>query len=178
MKVKRRQPLLLLLLLGFGKAFVSAAVASRLSPASHWLEESSAPSEDTKTLCRRGLNNANNAPMKRRIGWARLNEVMFGTENVVEDVISGFATRLPPASHLLEEYTAPSTDMKTLRRRGLNSNDPDPLKRKIDWARLNEVVFGTENVVEVITTGVATKFVVITGYLLAGESSLHSCYVM
>ena len=106
MKVKGRQPLLLLLLLGFGKSFVSAAgAASRHSPATHWLEE----------------------------------------------------------------YSVPSTKVRTLWQRGLNITDQDPLKRKIDWARLNEVVFGTENVVEVITTGVATKFVVITGYLLAGE---------
>ena len=106
MKVKGRQPLLLLLLLGFGKSFVSATAASRHSPASHWLEE----------------------------------------------------------------YSTHPTDVKTLWRRGLNITDTDPLKRKIDWARLNEVVFGTENVVEVVTTGVATKVVVITGYLLAGES--------
>ena len=106
MKVKGWQPLLLLLLLGFGKAFVSAAAGSRHSPVSHWLE--------------------------------------------------GCSTH--------------STDVKTLGQRGLNSTDNDPLKRKIDWARLNEVVFGTENVVEVVTTGVATKVVVITGYLLAGES--------
>ena len=110
MKVKGRQPLLLLLLLGFGKAFVSAAAASRHSLASHWLQE----------------------------------------------------------------YSTQSTDVKTLWGRGLNITDPDPLKRKIDWVRLNEVVFGSDNVVEVVTTGVATKVVVIAGYLLAGESWLTS----
>ena len=46
--------------------------------------------------------------------------------------------------------------------------DPDPLDRKIDWDMLMGMM-GPENMVEVITTGVATKMVLITGYLLAGK---------
>ena len=89
-------------------------------------------------------------------------------------VSAAAASRHYHDSHWLEEYSVPSTKVRTLGQRGLNSTDNDLLKRKIDWARLNEVVFGTENVVEVITTGVATKFIVITGYLLAGESYFSS----
>ena len=61
-----------------------------------------------------------------------------------------------------------------LRRNGQEEvADADPLKRKIDWGRVREVVFGSENMVQVITTGVATNIVVITGYVLAGKSLHH-----
>ena len=62
MKVKGRQPLLLLLLLGFGKSFVSAAAASRHYHDSHWLEEYSVPSTKVRTLWQRGLNITDNDP--------------------------------------------------------------------------------------------------------------------
>ena len=125
MNIKGRQPVLLLLLLGFGKAFVSAGAEEGTSVvrSSHWLEK--------------------------------------------------YSPSLPPPPPWT---TRPATVAK--RRNGsaaASDPDPDPLKRKIDWARMREAVFGPENMVDVITTGVATKVVVITGYVLMGKSA-HSVH--
>ena len=123
MNLKGRQPLLLLLLLGFGKSFVSAAIAgTSVARSSHWLEQYS-PSPP-----------------------------------------------LPPP----RPATLPALVTDRRSEQG-DTGDPDPLKRKIDWGRVREVVFGTDNMVEAITTGVATKIVVTTGYVLAGKF-LHHCY--
>ena len=148
MNFKGRQPLLLLLLLGFGKAFVSAAAnGTTAARSSHWLEKysPSLPITDAEVVPGKGLP---------------------GKFDFLLAVSSGNFSTWPA--------TLSNDHEKARRRNGREETaDPDPLKRKIDWGRVREVVFGSENMVQVVTTGVATKVVVITGYVLAGKSSLH-----
>ena len=152
----RRQSLLLLLLLGFGRGFVSAAVsgtsgASVAARSSHWLEKYSPllPITDAEVVPGKAL------PGK-----------------------FDFPAAVSPGNFSTWPATLSAEHEKARRRNGQEETadpdpDPDPLKRKIDWGRVREVVFGSENMVQVVTAVVATKVVMITGYVLAGKSSFH-----